>query len=121
MHFGIKPIFCDALNDGNITPAAIAKAITAKTKAVVVTHMWGMMPAICAALQTRKDILLLEDCSHAHGGQLNGKPLGTFLDGAVWSLQGQKIVTGGEGGITLTKHADFHYQQLPWGHYNKRC
>lgn len=30
-------------------------------------------------------------------------------------------MTGGEGGITLTKHADFHYRQLLWGHYNKRC
>ena len=88
------------------------------------THMWGIpcdMPAIRAVLRVRKDILLFEDCSHAHGGQLNGKPLGTFGDGAVWSLQGQKIVTGGEGGITLTKHADFHYRQLLWGHYNKRC
>lgn len=30
-------------------------------------------------------------------------------------------MTGGEGGITLTKHANFHYRQLLWGHYNKRC
>ena len=124
MHFGIRPIFCEALENGNIAPAAIAEAITARTKAVVVTHMWGVpcdMLAIRSVLQNRKDILLFEDCSHAHGAQLNGQPLGTFGDGAVWSLQGQKIVTGGEGGITLTKHADFHYRQLLWGHYNKRC
>lgn len=124
MHFGIRPIFCESLDNGNIAPAAIAEAITAKTKAVVITHMWGIpcdIPAILAILQNRKDILLFEDCSHAHGGKINGKHLGTFGDGAVWSLQGQKIVTGGEGGITLTKHADFHYRQLLWGHYNKRC
>ena len=30
-------------------------------------------------------------------------------------------MSGGEGGIVLTKHADFHYRQLVWGHYNKRC
>lgn len=47
--------------------------------------------------------------------------MGTFGDAAAWSLQGQKIITGGEGGITLTKHAEFYYRQLLWGHYNKRC
>ena len=124
MHFGIKPIFCEALENGNIAPASIAEAITAKTKVVVVTHMWGIpcnMPAIRAILEDQKGVFLFEDCSLAHGGRLNGKPLGTFGDGAVWSLQGQKIVTGGEGGITLTKHADLHVRQLLWGHYNKRC
>ena len=103
MQFGIMPIFCETSDNGNIAPAAIAAGITTKTKAVVVTHMWGIpcdMPAICSVLQDRKDILLFEDCSHAHGGRLNGQPLGTFGDGAVWSLQGQKIVTGGEGGMT---------------------
>ncbi|KAL8961507.1 MAG: hypothetical protein Q9193_001946 [Seirophora villosa] len=124
MHFGIKPVFCDAESNGNISPRAISRAITAKTKAVVVTHMWGIpcdMPAICSALKQWPRVLLFEDCSHAHGAKINGQPVGTFGDGAAWSLQGQKIVTGGEGGITLTKHADFHYRQLILGHYNKRC
>jgi len=66
-------------------------------------------------------VLLIEDCSHVHGAKNNGKAVGTFGDGAAWSLQGQKIVTGGEGGITVTKHADFHYRMLIFGHYNKRC
>lgn len=124
MHFGIKPIFCDSGEDGNISPIAIAKALSPKTKAVIVTHMWGVpcdMTAIHHAISGRKDVLLFEDCSHAHGATLNGQPLGTFGDGAVWSLQGQKIVSGGEGGIAMTKHAEFHYRQLIWGHYNKRC
>lgn len=124
MHFGIKPVFCDATDDGTISAAAIAAAINNKTKAVVVTHMWGMpcdMVAICSVLKHWPQVLLFEDCSHAHGAKFSGRPVGTFGDGAAWSLQGQKIVTGGEGGITLTKHADFHYRQLIFGHYNKRC
>ena len=124
MHFGITPIFCDAAEDGNISPHAIAEAITTKTKAVVITHLWGTpcdMKSITSLMKIFPDILLLEDCSHAHGGKFNWQPLGTFGDGAAWSLQGQKIATGGEGAITLTKHADFHYRQLIWGHYNKRC
>ncbi|KAL8696598.1 MAG: hypothetical protein Q9224_002711 [Gallowayella concinna] len=124
MHFGIKPVFCDANENGTISAIAIADAITDKTKAVIVTHMWGIpcdMKAINSVLKQRPDILLFEDCSHGHGAKFNGQPVGTFGDGAVWSLQGQKIISGGEGGISLTKHADFHYRQLIFGHYNKRC
>lgn len=124
MHFGITPIFCDANENGTISATAIANVITDKTKAVVITDMWGIpcdMTAICSVLGQKRGILLLEDCSHAHGAMFKGQPVGTFGDGAAWSLQGQKIVTGGEGGITLTMHADFHYRQLIFGHYNKRC
>ncbi|KAI4160839.1 MAG: hypothetical protein LQ342_005364 [Letrouitia transgressa] len=124
MHFGIKPVFCDATENGTISARAIENEITTRTKAVVVTHIWGTpcdMATIASVLKQRPHILLFEDCSHAHGAKINGQHVGTFGDGAAWSLQGQKIVTGGEGGITLTKHADFHYRQLIFGHYNKRC
>ncbi|KAL8926721.1 MAG: hypothetical protein Q9208_002795 [Pyrenodesmia sp. 3 TL-2023] len=91
MHFGIKPIFCDATNNGTISTSA---------------H------------QSRNH---RKDQGSGRNAYVGGQPVGTFGDGAAWSLQGQKIVTGGEGGITLTKHADFHYRQLLFGHYNKRC
>lgn len=122
MLFGITPIFCDCLPDGNISPSAIAQRVTPLTKAVVITHMWGLpcnMASILSLLP--RHILLLEDCSHAIGASVNGQLVGTFGDGAAWSLQGQKNISGGEGGIVLTKHSDFHYRQLLWGHYNKRC
>ncbi|KAL9611162.1 MAG: hypothetical protein Q9167_004184 [Letrouitia subvulpina] len=111
MHFGIKPVFCDATKNGTISARAVEDEITTRTKAVVVTHMWGIpcdMVALTSVLKQWPHILLFEDCSHAHGAKIN-------------SQHGQKIVTGGEGGITLTKHADFHYRQLIFGHYNKRC
>jgi predicted dehydrogenase len=109
MHFGIRPIFYDCDDTGNTAPQAIKQAITPRTKAVVINHMWGVpcdLPAILSILAEHPSILLLEDCSHAHAASVNGKMVGTFGDGAAWSLQGQKIVTGGEGGIVLTKHAD---------------
>ncbi|KAL9108234.1 MAG: hypothetical protein Q9227_006972 [Pyrenula ochraceoflavens] len=124
MHFGIRPIFVDVDQNGNISAEAVEHAITASTKAVVITHMWGIpcdMAALSAVLKKHPNILLLEDCSHAHGARFNNQVVGTFGDGAAWSLQGQKIITGGEGGIVLTKHRDFHIRGLLWGHYNKRC
>src|ERR1700722_626714 len=126
MQLGITPVFCDCKADGTIDPLAIVKCITPATRAVVVSHMWGIpcdMEAIIATLSqsTNRHIYLLEDCSHAHGAMIGGQQVGTFGNAAAWSLQGQKIVTGGEGGIVLTKHADWHYAQLIHGHYNKRC
>ena len=115
MQFGIVPIFCDTLDNGNISPEAISASITPHTKAVVVTHMWGIpynIRAICDVLQEHPNILLIEDCSHAHGAKIYGQFIRTFGDAAAWSLQGQKIISGGEGGITLTKHAELYYQQL---------
>ena len=111
MQFGAVPIFCDSLDDGNISPEAIAASITPRTKAVVVTHMWGMpcnMSAIRDILRKHSNVLLIEDCSHAHAAKIDGQFVGTFGDAAAWSLQGQKSISGGEGGITLTKHAEIY-------------
>ena len=124
MQFGVVPIFCDSLDNGNISPEAIAAFITPRTKAVVVTHMWGMpcnMRAIRDILRKHPNVLLIEDCSHAHGAKIDGQFVGTFGDAAAWSLQGIDIVRGGEGGITLTKNPEIYYRQLVWGHHNKRC
>lgn len=120
---GAKPVFCDCQHDGNIDPAKIEAAITENTKAIVVTHMWGIpcdMDKI-VAIARKHNLRLLEDCSHAHGAEFDGKKVGTFGDAAAWSLQGQKTVTGGEGGILLTDDQDVHTRALLLGHYNKRC
>lgn len=61
------------------------------------------------------------DCSHAHGASINGQKTGTFGDGAGWSIQGDKVLSGGEGGVSLTPHPEIFYRQLLHGHYNKRC
>ena len=123
VYTGAIPVFCDCDETGNITAEEILKHITKKTKAVIVTHMWGMpceMEEI-SCLCKEKGIYLLEDCSHAHGAMHNGKKVGTFGDAAAWSLQGQKIVTGGEGGIMLTNNEEIYYRAVLQGHYNKRC
>lgn len=123
MHTGATPIFCDCGNNGNISPTEIEKRVTQRTKAIVVTHMWGIpcdMDAIVSICR-KHNLRLLEDCSHAHGAKYGGKLVGTFGDAAAWSLQGQKIITGGEGGIMLTDNNDLHCRALLQGHYNKRC
>ena len=120
---GAKPIFCDIDENGNIDPKEIEKKVTKNTKAVVVTHMWGIpcqMDKISLICKKNK-LFLLEDCSHAHGARYKNRLVGTFGNMAAWSLQGPKIVSGGEGGILLTDNKEFYYRALLLGHYNKRC
>lgn len=120
---GAVPVLCDSDENGNIDPTEIERKITPRTKGVIVTHMWGVpcqMDKILSICRRHK-LLLLEDCSHAHGGTYKGKPLGSFGHMAAWSIQGAKNVSGGEGGVFATDVDDFYYKALIFGHYNKRC
>lgn len=123
LYLGATPIFCDCNSFGNISIESIKKNYRPGVKAVIITHMWGVpvqdLEDICNFCK-EKGIYLFEDCSHAHGATYKGKPVGSFGDAAAWSLQGQKIITGGEGGILLTDNDDLYYRALLQGHYNKR-
>lgn len=120
---GAKPVFVDCDATGNIDYRKIEEKITRNTKAIIVTHMWGYP---CKMDEIRRiadkyNIYLLEDCSHAHGGSYKGKKLGEWGDAAAFSLQGNKIITGGEGGIIITNDKYIYKNCIMLGHYNKRC
>ncbi|MCX7928701.1 MAG: DegT/DnrJ/EryC1/StrS family aminotransferase [Patescibacteria group bacterium] len=120
---GAIPILCDSKENGNIDPKKIEPLITPRTKALIVTHMWGIpcdMEEILSICQKHK-LMLIEDCSHAHGAKIGNKNVGTFGDIAAFSLQGQKIITGGEGGIIITNNKELYDRAVLFGHYNKRC
>jgi dTDP-4-amino-4,6-dideoxygalactose transaminase len=120
---GAVPILVDCDSTGNINPSEIEKNITKKTKAIVITHMWGI-PCEMDEIQriaTQYGLLLLEDSSHAYGATYKNKKVGTFGHAAAFSIQGQKLLTGGEGGVLLTDDDELYYKALLFGHYNKRC
>ncbi len=120
---GAKPVLCDIDENGNIDPQEIKKKITSKTRGVIVTHMWGIPCEMDEIVKTCKEnnLILLEDCSHAHGAKYKGKISASFGALSAWSLQGPKNVSGGEGGVLTTNKEEFHYRALLLGHYNKRC
>ena len=96
MYTGATPIFCDCDHFGNIRLDEIDSKYTGKTKAVIITHMWGMPVADTLKIRSfcnDKGIALLEDCSHAHGATIDGQKVGSFGDASAWSLQGQKTIT----------------------------
>ncbi|WP_322770696.1 DegT/DnrJ/EryC1/StrS family aminotransferase, partial [Frankia sp. Cr1] len=102
---GAVPILVDAGDDtGNLDRARIEPALTARTRAIVVTHLFGhpcdMLPI--AELARSRGLTLIEDCSHAHGSTERGRRVGTWGDAAVFSVGGRKMVSGGMGGMLLT-------------------
>jgi len=120
---GAVPILADSDEDGNISPASIERKITPRTRAIIVVHMWGhpcKMDEIVAIAQ-KHNLLLFEDGSHAHGAVYKNRKVGSFGHASAFSLQGQKTLTGGEGGFLLTNEDELFYRALLLGHYNKRC
>ena len=61
-----------------------------------------------ADLCRKKEITLIEDCSHAHGSTLNGKKCGTFGKVGVYSLYANKNMTTGEGGMLVTSDKEIY-------------
>ena len=103
------PVFCDFdINDLGVSPTEIEQKITGRTKAVIVTHMLGYQADIekIAKICKARGLALIEDCSHAHGGSLFGKPLGTFGDVSVFSLHQRKTVSAGDGGLVWSRALD---------------
>jgi dTDP-4-amino-4,6-dideoxygalactose transaminase len=121
-HDGIEVRFADAGPYGNVTAETIAAAWTPNVRVVIVTHLWGnpcAMDEIAAFCQAR-DLLLLEDCSHAHFASWRGTRAGQFGDMAVFSTN-QKAITTGEGGVLVTRHDRYRELAILYAHYNKRA
>jgi dTDP-4-amino-4,6-dideoxygalactose transaminase len=100
-----SPVLVDVeLGTGCIDPDAVEAAITERTRAVIAVHIAGhpadmeRLTEICA----RRDLVLIEDCAHAHGSLFNGQMVGTFGSAGTYSFQASKLMTGGEGGAIVT-------------------
>lgn len=109
-YLGANPIFADIdYQTFNIDPAAVEKAITPRTKAIVPVHFAGLscdMEAILA-IARRHGLKVVEDAAHALPTRYNGKLIGTLdSDVTVFSFYATKTITTGEGGMVVTKNPD---------------
>lgn len=105
---GAKPVFVDcAIDSGNVDAAAIAGALTARTRAISVVHYLGlpvdMKPIM--ELASRRNLFVVEDCALAIGASLDGVPCGLHGDVASFSFYPVKHMTTAEGGMVVSKHA----------------
>ena len=106
---GATPVFVDIdPRTYNIDPTLIEAAITKRTKAIQVVHLYGLpadMPVISQIAKKHK-LLIIEDAAQAHLSDINGQPVGTFGDAAIFSFYPTKNMTSGEGGMIVLDTAD---------------
>jgi dTDP-4-amino-4,6-dideoxygalactose transaminase len=101
---GAIPVIVDVdPNNYCLDPNAAEKAITPKTRAIIPVHLGSSMADMDAimALAEKHNLIVIEDCAHAHGAKWNGKGAGTLGHFGSFSMQSSKILTTGEGGILL--------------------
>ncbi|MDI3408192.1 DegT/DnrJ/EryC1/StrS family aminotransferase [Streptomyces cavernicola] len=103
---GAKPVFCDAdRRTLNPTLEDIEAAVTERTKAVVVLH-YGGYPGDVVRIAERcreRGIALIEDAACAVASRVDGRPVGTFGDFAMWSFDAMKVLVTGDGGMIYVR------------------
>lgn len=110
LNVGAIPVLVDIDDTLTLSPEAVKKAITPKTKAVMPVHMCGSMADLDALLQICKEhnLLLLEDACQSIGASYKGKKLGTIGAAGTLSFDFVKTMTCGEGGVVLTNDRDVY-------------
>ncbi len=123
LHLRAKPVLVDCDDTGNLDPTAAEAAVTPRTAAIAVTHLWGVPAQIepLTELADRHGVALVENGSHAHGATVGGRKVGAFGRVAAFSMNGPKPLSAGEGGFVLTDDDEVYYRVLLHGQYNQRC
>ncbi|MFV0539724.1 MAG: DegT/DnrJ/EryC1/StrS family aminotransferase [Aestuariibaculum sp.] len=126
MILGAIPILVDIDDTLAVDPQAVEKAITPKTKAVMVVQMCGSMGKmdVLQAICKKHDLLLIEDACQAIGGSYKGKTLGSIGDLGCFSFDFVKTITCGEGGAVVTNNKQYylnadHYSDHGHDHIGK--
>jgi dTDP-4-amino-4,6-dideoxygalactose transaminase len=105
---GAVPIVAEIDESLTLDPADVERKITAHTKAIIPVHMRGA-PSRMDELMTiarQHGVRVLEDVAQADGGSYHGRRLGSIGDVGAFSLQFNKILTCGEGGLATTSDDD---------------
>ena len=112
---GATPVFVDIdPNTWCISPKAIEKAITPKTKGIMLVHSFGIpcdMDAIMKIARKYK-LKVIEDAAPSLGSLYKGKKVGGIGDVGCISFHGAKIAVGGEGGMFLTNNKEYYEKAI---------
>jgi perosamine synthetase len=104
---GATPVFVDMDRETlNLSPAAVERAMTSRTRAIVAVHTFGVpadMPALVAIARCHK-LALIEDACEALGATIGAQAVGSFGDVGVFAFYPNKQITTGEGGMVVTRN-----------------
>ena len=102
---GLKPILVDTdLSTWNMDTSQVIKKINKKTKAIIITHIYGFPVDMKKILNIakKKNIKIIEDSAEMIGQTYFNKKCGSFGDISIFSFYANKHITTGEGGMILT-------------------
>jgi dTDP-4-amino-4,6-dideoxygalactose transaminase len=108
---GCTPVFADIDPVSRcIDPKSVEDRIGPKTRAIMPVHIYGQPAEIHKILEIGKahDLEVIEDCSQAHGAEINGQKVGTFANLSAFSCYPTKNLGGtGDGGVILCRSEEF--------------
>ncbi len=107
---GAIPRFADVSDDTLLmTPDTLSEALTPRTRAVIVVHLFGQVPDMAGLLAVAAEagILVVEDAAQAHGAQWRGRRAGSFGDAACFSFYpGKNLGAFGDAGAVVTSRPE---------------
>ncbi len=121
-YLGAKPVFVDILADTwCIDPARVEEAITSKTKAIIVVHIYGNLCEMdkLLAIGKKYNLPIIEDAAEAIGSQWHGHHAGTLGAFGTFSFHGTKTLTTGEGGMFITNDSDLYERVLTLSNHGR--
>lgn len=100
----------------NIDTAKIEEAITPKTKAIIVVHLFGCPAKMDEIMKIAKKyhLYVVEDCACAIGTTYKGRKVGTIGDIGCFSFHPRKVITTGEGGMCSTNDKMLYYKMIQY-------
>ena len=114
LQIGAVPVYVDIDNHLLIDFDLIKLAITEKTKAIVVTHLYGQCVNVSALRQLIPNrIKIIEDCAQAHGAEINNRKAGSMGDCGAFSFYPTKNLGSlGDGGAVITSNKQIYQKAL---------
>ena len=122
--YGLKPVFIDVeLDTLNIDASQIEKAITKKTKLIMIAHTLGRPFNLdkIVSLCKKYNLWLIEDCCDALGSKYKGKYVATFGDVATFSFYPAHQITMGEGGAVVTNNPLIYRSSRQFRDWGRDC
>jgi len=98
------PVFVDIdPSNQNMDPQAIEEQISSRTRAIMVTHIYGSPADMDPIMEIARkhDLFVIEDCAQAHMTRYHGRLVGTIGNLGCFSFQQSKHITTGDGGMVI--------------------
>ena len=106
---GAHPVLADVGEELNITVETVEAALTSKTTAIIVPHLFGNPADIHGIidLASRRNIRVIDDAAQALGATIDGRSVGSFGDAGILSFGSEKVCSGLGGGVAVFRRQEY--------------